>query len=516
MLFSVSTFSQEQCQGDISVDNQKNEVEFREQNGFGTSNIPFDNMEQFSNTGTTNHWHQLTNLQNGNYVYYVKCSDAAGNVNSDDYTISFTVSQQPGNYRRLVIINNRQNPSVLSDYQIPITIDTNSLILAGKMRSDCGDIRFTDSDGSTQLSYWLESGCNTASTKIWVKVPSIPANSAKIIYLYYGDPSAPSASNGDNTFIFFDDFSTKDTTKWDWPNNWNVEGGYAKQTFSTDWSSANTHVLSSLSISSSVGIAIETNVKNGGTASLYDLQIGVGSGNTMYATNWALGAFDYLFGTPQEQENWNEADTRNFNPVTLIVMDGKQEIYINNVLEKEKTVPISSISRIYIQSKGQSEWDWIRVRKYASPEPTIVIRGEGEEAIEIQAPRTIITTVGKQTMLQLSIRNNGVSTDFYTIDLSPASSNSIEISNRRITTDSVEVGKSISVFSNIRTLTEDDNTLTITIVNSDNTQGKTIVIPVKSKKYSLPEFGFLGFLQIIAMAVVVYFLVSKNFDKINV
>ncbi|MEM5797764.1 MAG: DUF2341 domain-containing protein, partial [Candidatus Aenigmatarchaeota archaeon] len=150
----------------------------------------------------------MTNLQNGNYVYYVKCSDAASNVNSDDYTISFTVSQQPGNYRRLVIINNRQNPSVLSDYQIPITIDTNSLISAGKMRSDCGDIRFTDSDGSTQLSYWLESGCNTASTKIWVKVPSIPASSTKTIYVHYGNPSATSVSNARNTMFIYEDMET--------------------------------------------------------------------------------------------------------------------------------------------------------------------------------------------------------------------------------------------------------------------------------------------------------------------
>jgi len=66
------------------------------------------------------------------------------------------------------------------------------------MRSDCGDIRFTDSDATTLLNYWIESGCNSASTKIWVKVPSIPASSTKTIYVYYGNPSATSASNGDS------------------------------------------------------------------------------------------------------------------------------------------------------------------------------------------------------------------------------------------------------------------------------------------------------------------------------
>ncbi|MEM5820154.1 MAG: DUF2341 domain-containing protein [Candidatus Aenigmatarchaeota archaeon] len=70
------------------------------------------------------------------------------------------------------------------------------------MRSDCGDIRFTDSDGITLLNYWIEPNtCNTENTKIWVKIPNIPSNSNKIIYLYYGNPNANSLSNVKNVFI---------------------------------------------------------------------------------------------------------------------------------------------------------------------------------------------------------------------------------------------------------------------------------------------------------------------------
>jgi alpha-tubulin suppressor-like RCC1 family protein len=60
------------------------------------------------------------------------------------------------------------------------------------------------------LSYWIESGCNSANTKIWVKVPSIPGNSAKTIYAYYGNPNATSQSNGYSTFQAFN-------LKWDGP-----------------------------------------------------------------------------------------------------------------------------------------------------------------------------------------------------------------------------------------------------------------------------------------------------------
>ena len=88
------------------------------------------------------------------------------------------------NYRKPITISNAG--STLSDYQVSITVDTASLVSAipSKLLSSCNDIRFTSSDGSTTLNYWIESGCNTSSTKIWIKIPSITTGT-NIIYLYY-------------------------------------------------------------------------------------------------------------------------------------------------------------------------------------------------------------------------------------------------------------------------------------------------------------------------------------------
>ena len=104
-------------------------------------------------------------------------------------------------YRKPIKILN--SASLLRDYQILITVDTASLISGKKLQSDCGDLRFVDSDGETFLSYWLESGCNTKSTRIWVKVPYLPSG-YKTIYLYYGNPSVDSLSNPEDTFLAFD------------------------------------------------------------------------------------------------------------------------------------------------------------------------------------------------------------------------------------------------------------------------------------------------------------------------
>ncbi|MEM4680730.1 MAG: DUF2341 domain-containing protein, partial [Nanopusillaceae archaeon] len=105
-------------------------------------------------------------------------------------------------YRRVATISNLE--SALTDYQVLVNLDTASLISEGKIRSDCGDIRFTESDGIDLLNYWLESGCNSSSTKLWVKLPSIPASVSKTIYIYYGNPYSTSASNGTATFLAFD------------------------------------------------------------------------------------------------------------------------------------------------------------------------------------------------------------------------------------------------------------------------------------------------------------------------
>lgn len=79
----------------------------------------------------------------------------------------------------------------------------------------CDDLRFTDSDGSTLLNYWVESGCGTASTKVWVKVPTLPAG-ARSLYLYWANPIASAMSSATSTFDFYDDFTgtTIDTGKW--------------------------------------------------------------------------------------------------------------------------------------------------------------------------------------------------------------------------------------------------------------------------------------------------------------
>ncbi len=129
--------------------------------------------------------------------------------------------------KRIDIVNS--SGTTLTNFQVKFSIDTASLYSTGKLRSDCGDIRITDNQGKI-LPYWIETSnvaCNANSSQtIWTKIDSIPssgANNVKYIYLYYGNPLATSTQNGNDTFDFFDDFSSSTLNS----NKWTATGAYS-------------------------------------------------------------------------------------------------------------------------------------------------------------------------------------------------------------------------------------------------------------------------------------------------
>ena len=132
---------------------------------------------------------------------------------------SFTLSAQdclPGWAYRADITVDNPGDEHLSDYQLPISINTGALVSAGKMRADGGDIRLTDGDCNL-LSFFVDSVATSNVNTIWVKIPQLAAAENLTIRLYYGNPNATSVASGDDTFVFFDDFSGDevDLNKWE-------------------------------------------------------------------------------------------------------------------------------------------------------------------------------------------------------------------------------------------------------------------------------------------------------------
>jgi hypothetical protein len=314
-------------------------------------------------------------------------------------SVLFPSNLKAWKWRRAITINNSSNTNTLTNYQVLVTLDTQSLISAGKMRSDCGDIRFTDSDKSTLLNYWIESGINTTTTKIWVKVPSIPASSSKTIYVYYGNSGATSASNGDVTFDFFDDFpgTSLDTNKW---NTYVRSGGASPYVSDSHAVLQGSYLISknyqvgdgileyrAITISGTIGEILafaRSSVNSGdvynsaGTQEAGSADTGVGpnyrhtilvanvvkayvdspiSKNTYYCYRFILTGVNLTF--KRFSNNWQTEEAS----VSYIDTGGRTSGYLGLAIYQTGTV---------------SKYDYVRVRKYTSPEPTTSV-GTTEE-----------------------------------------------------------------------------------------------------------------------------------------
>ncbi|RLJ06283.1 MAG: hypothetical protein DRP18_01215 [Candidatus Aenigmatarchaeota archaeon] len=102
---------------------------------------------------------------------------------------------------------NNTGGSALTDYQVMINITYDS-----DMNSNFSDIRVVNETSGETVPYWIENKSDGNWCKIWFNASYIPASSwcNDTYYLYYGNPSASSESDGDATFEFFDDFPTKE------------------------------------------------------------------------------------------------------------------------------------------------------------------------------------------------------------------------------------------------------------------------------------------------------------------
>jgi hypothetical protein len=93
-------------------------------------------------------------------------------------------------------INNPGGPA--GEYWHHFVFDTATPIGAAEMKADGGDIRLTDADCNL-LDFWVQSGLNTSSTHIWVKVPALPTG-ATTLSIYYGNAVATRTNQASDVF----------------------------------------------------------------------------------------------------------------------------------------------------------------------------------------------------------------------------------------------------------------------------------------------------------------------------
>jgi hypothetical protein len=280
--------------------------------------------------------------------------------------------------------------SLLKDYQVRIDV-----AYEPAMRADFGDLRFINA-ADNLLNYWIEDKTDGASATVWVEVDDIEASTETTIYMYYGNPAASSASDGEDTFIFFDDFSG-DLGQW------------------------NIHIDADVAINASYGNPAPCLEISGGSTGGYPYGLAVIGSNATYAdfqdgiieadiypTTNALpeiifrgnypantgykGRWDTRSGNEPPwmkppYDNWGEFGTavprfgmtNQWQKAKLVINGSTFQIYSNGNLKSTVTnTEYAGPGEIGLANHygAWARFDNVRVRKYASPEPVCTIGAE--------------------------------------------------------------------------------------------------------------------------------------------
>jgi hypothetical protein len=101
----------------------------------------------------------------------------------------------PGNWTKRIKVTFDNSASSENLTNFPVLVKLNSSRISYADTQNAGqDIRFTDSDGTTLLSYQIEKWDEAGDSYVWVKVPQIDLGSTTdFVYMYYGNSSAADA-----------------------------------------------------------------------------------------------------------------------------------------------------------------------------------------------------------------------------------------------------------------------------------------------------------------------------------
>lgn len=329
--------------------------------------------------------------------------------------LSVTAVAQPclsgWQFRQAVVVDNTANPDALTNHQAKVVLNTQSLIVSGQMQASGGDLRVLSKTGST-LSFWIENNTvNTPSTNVWVKIPSLAANSADTIYLFYGRESASSLSNGINTFEFFDDFdgSFLNPAKWDDCGGGTITVAGGQLTLGSSSFATNIAVKSATAFTSPIiceadvttanqGIALlgQVNGTDEGSALAYE-QLGTGNKVMRLVNISSNGDADTCIATADQLPTSNSI----LSGTTL----GTWYYAWTGDTTQEMSWPGGSISRLdtvhrnefadakhfffaNVQKGGSVAADWVRVRKFTAIEPILTLSAQEELVDEVDVTQT--------------------------------------------------------------------------------------------------------------------------------
>ncbi len=277
----------------------------------------------------------------------------------------FTTNISDAFYTRATVVNNAVVD--LNDFQIRFTLD------------DCNALVVWNDKA---LPVYLEE-CNADGGIFWTRVPKIPANGVTFLKIFHGLPLPIYEYNGSKVFIFFDDFD--DNSEW-YTDNAVVlpaidNGRTVAYIYSID-TSKNGYVNSKQTLSGLDNVVIEVLYRSDIGPTDMDLVWGIDDDNIGYP-NWGAGPGD---PTANQRHRVIVGETTAAQGSKYLLGEWR----VHQVIRQGNTVasiydgeylsgsgsPLSSghfHMSLDPDGGGRLEVDWIRIRKYVYPEPTVTL-----------------------------------------------------------------------------------------------------------------------------------------------
>jgi hypothetical protein len=276
-------------------------------------------------------------------------------------------------YRTPIDIDNGAGPLV--EYQVLVTLDARAAIAAHELSGD--DLRFALDDGLPPLRYEVEGELAASPVKIWVAVPELP-NGRTRLYAYWGNPSAAPWSGGSP---FVDGVVAN--ASFEESGAWTIDpqiGPPAAFGTTTAWAS---------DASRSLGVDLEVNGDMRPQAQSTVSQIVTFPPGGSYVVRFDLDIVAASYGNLVNPDTGASA-VINQGGFSIDLGNGFDPLWsmyaIDNItgphmdLETEPIGPGPSQLRLGVTITGgaghgyaKGNFDHLRVRRYASPEPTVAI-----------------------------------------------------------------------------------------------------------------------------------------------
>jgi hypothetical protein len=278
------------------------------------------------------------------------------------------------------------------DYQIKIELTASNFDYS-KTKANGEDIRFFDGDDD-QLNYWIEDWNVGGTSTVWVKVDDSGTDE---IYMYYGNPDVNSAGSGPAVFEFFDGFDYMDESELTqvWGKHGSPTIELSDSIVTVTASEGQQHIYRDVGSSTLLNNIVEIRAKRFSGPGYHNHMANIGyvspnGGPISDGDSWAVSRYGaspdgglVVFGGNHGGVAPSPFDS--FNIIKFYHQGGTSYAYEPpGTKVAEYSWPMDPPpgdyvllgGQTYVSGSGKASYDWIRVRKYASAEPSASVGNE--------------------------------------------------------------------------------------------------------------------------------------------